>query len=1082
MKKSSTILTITGLFLGFAITVTPFAQAAEKKSVFQTVVNAVTSATARIVKSGTKPAPAPSSTPTTIPTPSSPSATPEVTPPSSTAYPDLIPDSVTFDPTYGFVIPTIKNQGKEAKNSFRVRVRWLRANGSPTGNVSYLSFAGNIMSGQKRTFSPDSTVRPEWQPPTDAVKVEILANLYQEIFEGPNQNNNLRTFERTVPDLIVENVIFDSTDGHPVVTIKNQSNTIIPSNAGIQVTARWLRGNNDITGTASVISLSGLEAQQSKTVSFSNKIPPVNATKVKITVDEPGTILETNNSNNEKISDRPDLPDLMVKNISFDTKGYSIVTVQNVGKTRVASNFKVEQSWIKNDLSYTGTKAEFVFPNAMAPGETQTFPTAGLSNPPANWLPPTNAESVVIKVDPHYDIAETNTNNNNKIEARTLPDLILDSIVYDTNSGVALPVIKNNGNGNITESNSFNVRLEWLNSDDRVINPRQSVMYGFTGQTIAPNQTVSADPIQATRAGQVLSEFIPPSHAAKIRVTIDVFKNINESNKENNILIQARSNFPDLIVDSVTFDPLYSYPTVVIKNQGTGTVTGSYKAFWEWLRSDNTSIGPPTFIEYLGNLAPGQTQSIAPQLSDTQPPYNWLPVNVANKVRIIVNPNGYYALESDKTNNWFIAERPVIASPSPSPSPSFIPTATVTPTASASPTPSQSSLPSPASKEITYPIAELGNCQDKEECKNYCEQKDNFNQCDSYSLKTGLMTEEEVEKAKKVREVSDGPGGCNNKEDCEAYCEKTANLKSCLAYASKNKLLSAPELTAAQKVATALSDSSNTPGNCRTVDECEEYCANTSNKKECFAFAAAAGLMTKDELAAAQKFVEIFDKGGPGGCTTKKECEAYCDGHPGECDSFFPDDGKDPKRDAKPICSTKEECENFCRNPANQAECKNIIIKKDTTGFSPEINGDLGALRANIERMPEQSRSCIIGAIGESDYTKIMSNESPSKPLGSDVLENCFARGVTERDQEEMLNKAIPEGEHFGDPPPPSTSDEWQTTDTPQQNFQTDETSGNTEENNEESSKESSEASPEVQGTSKTNHLKLFIQNILNNF
>jgi hypothetical protein len=49
---------------------------------------------------------------------------------------------------------------------------------------------------------------------------------------------------------------------------------------------------------------------------------------------------------------------------------------------------------------------------------------------------------------------------------------------------------------------------------------------------------------------------------------------------------------------------------------------------------------------------------------------------------------------------------------------------------------------------ITFPIPELGNCGDKEECKKYCNDPANIPACVKFAKEHGLMNESEVKSGK----------------------------------------------------------------------------------------------------------------------------------------------------------------------------------------------------------------------------------------------------------------------------------------------------------------------------------------------
>ena len=107
--------------------------------------------------------------------------------------------------------------------------------------------------------------------------------------------------------------------------------------------------------------------------------------------------------------------------------------------------------------------------------------------------------------------------------------------------------------------------------------------------------------------------------------------------------------------------------------------------------------------------------------------------------------------------------------------------------------------------DIKYPIAELGSCKDKERCKTYCDKPENTLSCIAFAEKNNLMTEDEIEHAKKFIEAgAKGPGGCKGKNECETYCDDISHIDECVAFAEKSGILSGEELEEAKQVQSAI--------------------------------------------------------------------------------------------------------------------------------------------------------------------------------------------------------------------------------------------------------------------------------------
>ena len=254
--------------------------------------------------------------------------------------------------------------------------------------------------------------------------------------------------------------------------------------------------------------------------------------------------------------------------------------------------------------------------------------------------------------------------------------------------------------------------------------------------------------------------------------------------------------------------------------------------------------------------------------------------------------------------------------------------------------------------DVEYPIAELGNCVDEEDCKNYCDKPENISSCIDFGESRGLMSAKEAEKARKLSaiDIIDGPGGCTNEKECEEYCENPDNIRECILFAKENDIMSSDEIEEAEKVIAALDAGVSLPGGCANKSDCEAYCEDESHIEECVAFAEAAGFMSPEEA----EIVRKTGGKGPGGCKGKKECDEYCENPDNlrECilfgkehDLLPPDEIKDIEGMLRaldagvspPACKSKKECDMYCSDPANSEECLAFAI---AAGFIDEENAE----------------------------------------------------------------------------------------------------------------------------------------------
>ena len=211
--------------------------------------------------------------------------------------------------------------------------------------------------------------------------------------------------------------------------------------------------------------------------------------------------------------------------------------------------------------------------------------------------------------------------------------------------------------------------------------------------------------------------------------------------------------------------------------------------------------------------------------------------------------------------------------------------------------------------EISFPIAELGGCNSKAECKAYCDDSTHAEACLSFAESRGMMSKDEIKTARKFIGQT-GPGGCTGSA-CRQYCNSKEHFAECRAFAEKNGLIpprgERPQGPAIDKdkedAVEKLVEREGGPGGCTSKAACKTYCEDSSHLDECMAFAKKSGLMSDDQIERAQKMMK---QEGPGGCKGM-QCRDYCedDTHVEECMAFAkeqglgigPDDARERERD-----------------------------------------------------------------------------------------------------------------------------------------------------------------------------------------
>lgn len=319
-------------------------------------------------------------------------------------------------------------------------------------------------------------------------------------------------------------------------------------------------------------------------------------------------------------------------------------------------------------------------------------------------------------------------------------------------------------------------------------------------------------------------------------------------------------------------------------------------------------------------------------------------------------------------------------------------------------------------QKISYPVQELGNCQDRVECKAYCETVNHVMECLDFAKLHNLLTPAEIVETEKVAKVwKEGvafPGNCQTKSECLTYCYGYAHIDECLDFAETAKLISPDELREARQVAKALAKGLKAPGNCWGRQRCDVYCRNPAHGKECIKFARAAGLISAEEADLAERVMPLIEKGeSPGGCKTKEECEAYCadESHVEECvqfaskigvvtaeelEMFRKTGGKRPGN-----CKSREECDAFCENPENQEVCLEFAkkygllsqeeIEKIEEGLRQREQGRQRIMNA-VNTAPPEVLECLRERLGSELVENMKTGNFTSTPEMGETVKQCF--------------------------------------------------------------------------------------------
>lgn len=281
-----------------------------------------------------------------------------------------------------------------------------------------------------------------------------------------------------------------------------------------------------------------------------------------------------------------------------------------------------------------------------------------------------------------------------------------------------------------------------------------------------------------------------------------------------------------------------------------------------------------------------------------------------------------------------------------------------------------------------------GNCDSPVGCKSYCEDIAHIEACMSFAEKQGFKGQD-YEQGKKVmgflKNGGKTPGGCTSRASCQEYCSNFSHAQECFEFAQKTGVADGatsggrevqsgrqgdmPTLEQMKKLQ-ALAETGETPGGCKTKDECMQYCRLDGHRDECVVFAEKAGFMNKDEATLAKNF-----HGGPGGCTSAESCHA------------------------------------FCNDPANQETCfkfaeENNLISKDEINRTKE---NWMRMREGITSAPPEVQACLKTVLGDNAIDDIQSGKLVPGPAIGEKLRGCFEKFGGHHDSASVFKEAPPQ-------------------------------------------------------------------------
>lgn len=247
---------------------------------------------------------------------------------------------------------------------------------------------------------------------------------------------------------------------------------------------------------------------------------------------------------------------------------------------------------------------------------------------------------------------------------------------------------------------------------------------------------------------------------------------------------------------------------------------------------------------------------------------------------------------------------------------------------------------------ITFPIADLGNCAGPQECRDFCETPSNQQTCMDFAKKKGFHKEAErsdgmdPNKRDELLTKAKTELGCTSRESCSNICE--TNPGRCEAFAKKHGAYREPPQSSGRYSAEEkmkLMQKAQGDLGCTSMESCKSVCEK--NPQRCMEFAKKHGFDKEDREPPEQQeqyenreYQQGASSGtspnygiqrfGKGGCDSEESCKTYCQEHPDECPGFqgFT---KATEGSGQPSPSLLQKTQGSYVGPSgcrNEAECK----------------------------------------------------------------------------------------------------------------------------------------------------------------
>lgn len=251
--------------------------------------------------------------------------------------------------------------------------------------------------------------------------------------------------------------------------------------------------------------------------------------------------------------------------------------------------------------------------------------------------------------------------------------------------------------------------------------------------------------------------------------------------------------------------------------------------------------------------------------------------------------------------------------------------------------------------DFTYPISQLGNCRDKQECFYYCEIPANLESCAAYENENAtvdmnvLGASDSAQTKTYVFPIAE-LGNCATRQECYAYCNNPDNKSVCLAFAqahqTKSPSAQGQPTSGNSSLAVLFAQEAKRVLGCDYATTCRTFCNVSENKAKCSAFVKSFNAGHKSQNTGTEMpstSAMSLDCSNP---VNRERCVNYggfcgtfCQRNPSFCNGTYPTNPPKPSQQSEPTrtfstnsltgpvwdkirqasgCKNDQDCYNFC--------------------------------------------------------------------------------------------------------------------------------------------------------------------------